>query len=329
MTDESRTAPTDLSDLMSRGHRLRVDAATAEIFDRFDGAGIQAVLLKGRSIFDWLYSASEIRRQGDCDLLVAPSHLADVEAVLASLGYRRDWDDRRMPSWWREHAGEWRRDRDHVVVDVHRTLVGIGAVPEKAWEALSRDAVAVTVAGREVPALPIPARAFQIALHAAQHGTGPTAPLEDLRRALRAGDLDVWRAAAQLAYELNAVDAYTAGLRLDPDGKALAQQLHLPERLSTRANLHASSPPPVALGVEQLLRTPGVGAKLAIITRKLFPPPEFIRHWEPQAGASRSALLKAYVRRPLWLLAKAPLGIRAWTRAYRVTRDGTRRSWRR
>ena len=71
-------------------------------------------------------------RRGRCPssdplrLLIAPDDLARAEEVLVLLGYRRYWDHRRMPSWWREHAGEWLRDHDRVVLDVHRTLPGVG-----------------------------------------------------------------------------------------------------------------------------------------------------------------------------------------------------------
>ncbi len=315
MADDPPPAGFDLSELASRGHRLRLDAATAEVFGRFEHARVNAVLLKGRSLSDWLYEAHEVRPQADCDLLIPPSDLVRAEEILTSLGFERDWDDTGMPSWWREHAGEWRRQRDDAVLDVHRTLAGARVDPNQSWEVLSRNPAMITVAGRQLPALDIPARALHVALHAAHHGVGPTRPLEDLKRALRTADEGVWRAAAELAAELAAIDGFTMGLQLDPRGTALAKRLDLPARPSTRAILHASSPPPVALGFEQLASAEGARAKLAVVTRKLVPPTEFIRHWDPRAENSRRALVQAYLWRPLWLLARAPRGLRAWNRA--------------
>ena len=316
-------SPTSIavSDLALRGQRLALDAAAAEAFAHFDRAGVSALLLKGRSITGWLYGESEGRWLADCDLLIAPTDVSAAETTLVSLGYRRTWDDRRMPSWWREHALEWRRERDNVMLDVHRTLAGIGVDPKTAWPTLSRDRVCVTVAGREVPVLGLPARTLHVVLHAAHHGMGPSRPVEDLRRVVRTADDGIWRIAAELASELDAVDAFTAGLRLDPQGAALARRLDLPSRVSTGAALRAGSPPPLALGFEQLARAPGTGARVWIVARKLLPPADFIRHWDPRAAQSRPALLRAYLRRPLWLLRLAPRGLWAWYRARRSVRD--------
>ena len=161
-----------------------------------------------------------------------------------------------MPSWWREHAVEWQRERDNVLLDVHRTLAGIGVDPDVAWRALSRERASVTVAGRgRCRSSGSPARTLHVALHAAHHGIGPSRPIEDLRRAVRTADDGIWRSAAELADELDALlDAFAAGLALDPEGAALAQRLHLPSRVSTGAALRAGSPAPLALGFEQLAR---------------------------------------------------------------------------
>jgi Uncharacterised nucleotidyltransferase len=298
-----------------RAQRLRLDVAAAEAFACFERAGVRALLLKGRSISGWLYGEGDDRPQIDCDLLVAPSDLVSAERILLSLGYRRYWDDRRMPSWWREHAGEWLRDRDRVVLDVHRALPGIGVAHEAAWTVLSRDPATLIIATRNVPVLGFPARTLHIVLHAAHHGAGSLFPIEDLGRALRAADSGVWRAAAELARELDALDAFTAGLQLHPDGLALARSLGLPSRVSTQAALRASAPPPLALGFEQVAQARGIRARIVILARKLVPPADFMRHWDPRAARSRSALIKAYLRRPLWLLRLAPRGLRAWWRA--------------
>jgi hypothetical protein len=314
MGDERSGAPSVADGLASRGLRLRLDAAAAEAFEHFERAGVSARLLKGRSIADWLYGERDLRPQFDCDFLIAPSDLVAAEDCLGSLGYRRSWDDRQMPSWWQEHAGAWVRERDGAVLDLHRTLPGVGVDPDRAWRALSRDPATTMVAGRKVLVLGLPARALHVVLHAAHHGV-VSPPIDDLQRALRTADHGLWRAAGELARELDALDAFTAGLSLDPDGVAVSQELDLPARVSTEAALRASSPPPLALGFEQLASARGTRARVAILARKVVPPAEFVRHWDPRAANSTPALVRAYLRRPLWLLWRAPRGLRVWLRA--------------
>ena len=306
--------------LAATGARLRIDAATAEVLEYFEHRGVRGLLLKGASIARWLYADTTDRPYADCDVLVAPTDFDAGEEVLKSLGYVKPFDDRRMPPWWREHANEWHRPGDGLCIDVHRTLVGVGVDDAAAWRALSADTEDVTVAGRSVRALSLPARAMHVALHATQHGVRWPLGMADLERALAAGDDDLWRRAAVLAAELQATDAFVAGLRLAPAGERLIVRLALPDVSSVDAELRASSPPPLALGFEQLARAPGTRARVEIAWRKLVPPPAFMRHWDPRAANGPMALARAYLRRPLWLLRRAPTGLKAWYRARRSVR---------
>jgi hypothetical protein len=286
------------------------------------------LLLKGRSIAEWLYTDGSQRLYVDVDLLAGPGDTDVVEEILGSLGYSRKWDDRSMPSWWREHASAWVRDADGVTVDLHRKLQGINVGEEIGWRVLWQNHAAVVVAGHEVPALGLPARALHVVLHAAHHGMGQGAPIADrgptadVQRALVRSDDELWRAAAALAVELDAVDAFAAGLRLSDAGVQLAARLGLPRASSVKTALYASTPPPVALGFEQLARAPGLRSRIEILWRKLVPPRSFISHWDPRASEGRVALARAYVRRPLWLLRHAPQGFRAWAQARRSVRRG-------
>ena len=302
--------------------RLRIDGGTVEVLDRFERVGVGVLLLKGPAIARWLYPQGAERSYVDCDLLVGPADFDAAGEALGSLGYAKVFDDRRMPRWWREHACEWRRANDGLQVDLHRRLVGVGVDDEQAWGALSEDAGEVVVAGRPVPTLALPARALHVALHAAQHGVRCYQPIVDLGGALAVGDDDLWRAAAALAADLHATAAFVAGLRLVPAGQALITRLALPHARSVDSELRASSPPPLALGFEQLARAPGARARAEIAWRKLVPPPAFIRHWDPRAADSRVALARAYARRPLWLLSNAPRGLRAWYRVRRSVERG-------
>ena len=291
----------------------------------FKRAGVEARLLKGPALARWLYGEAERRSYLDCDLLIAPADVHTAEDVLGSLAYTRHFDDRGMPSWWREHASVWVRDGDGLTVDLHRTLPGVGVDAEAAWRVLSADTDVVVVAGLPVPTLALPARALHVALHAAQHGVGAVGPLADVDRALTAAGDELWVRAAALAVQLEATEAFAAGLRLAPAGAELASRLSLPPVSSVDAQLRAASPPPGALGFEQLARAQGTRARMEFVWRKLVPPAAFMRHWDPRAADGRLALARAYLRRPLWILRQAPRGLHAWYRARRSVRATQRR----
>lgn len=300
---------------------LRVDAATAEVFRALAAHGIESRLLKGPSIARWLYSHAEARQYRDCDLLVPPHEVEAVRAVLGRLGFSEMFEQQRMPAWWREHAGDWWRGNDGVIVDLHRTLPGIAVDDEAAWLTLAAAPETVDVAGYPAPALGLPARALHLALHAAQHGSDWHKPLADLERAAVRLPECQWRTATKLAQRLRATDAFATGLRLTGAGRDLASRLELPSRTSIYTRLRATTPPPVALGFEQLAEADGVIRRAQIVSRKLVPPVAFMRHWHPVASRGRLGLLCAYLWRPWWLLRNTPRGLRAWRSARRGARD--------
>ena len=312
--------------LMARASKLRVDAASAEVMRRFAFGGVEVRLLKGPSIAQWLYPNADPRPYVDCDLLVAPAGLQIAGEILASMGYACLFDDRAMPAWWREHAGVWARKTDGLTVDLHRTLAGVGVDDGTAWDLLSATPASVMVAGEPLPALGLTARALHVALHAAQHGADRPQSMADLDRALALGDNHLWLEAAELAGKLGAMDAFVGGLGLTTTGQQLVSRLGLPASRSTDSVLRAGSPPPLALGFEQLARASGVRLRVEIVWRKIVPPAAFVRHWDPRAAGGRLALLRAYLRRPLWLLRLAPGGLRAWRKARRAVRLANRDS---
>ncbi len=295
-----------------------MDAAAAQALGTLGRAGVAGVLLKGPSITRWLYADDPSRIYVDIDLLIAPADIGSAEEILGSLGYKRHFDDRAMPDWWREHAGDWVREHDGVTVDLHRVLPGVGLDAAAAWNVLAAHFDHMSLAGRRVRILERPALALHVALHAAHHGLAVAQPMRDLRRALETAGDDVWRPAAELAVELEATDAFATGLRLAAKGAGLADRLGLPSGGSTGAQLRAITPPPVALGIEQLARAGDMRQRAAILWHKLVPPPAFVRHWDPRAADGRWALLRAYIRRPIWILRHAPRGIAAWRRAGRA-----------
>jgi hypothetical protein len=306
--------------LAATGARLRIDAATAEAVERFERAGVRAVLLKGPSIARWLYPQGSERAYIDCDLLVGPADFDAAQEVLRSLGYASLLGSMGMPAWWCEHAAVWERQRDGMSVDLHRTLIGVRVDDATAWRVLSADVEEIVVAGRPVPALGLPARALHVALHASQHGPGWPTSITDLERALAIGDDDLWRRAAALAADVDATAALVTGLRLVPAGDRLVSRLGLPNIRSVEAELRAGSSPPLALGFEQLAQARGFRARVEIVWRKLVPTAAFVRSSDPGARAGWVGLARAYARRVLWLVRRAPAGLWAWYGARRSLR---------
>jgi hypothetical protein len=83
-----------------------------------------------------------------------------------------------------------------------------------------------------------------------------------------------------------------------PRGAELADRLSLPSTQSVKVTLHSSTPPPIALGFEQLASAPSLREFLSIMARKAVPPPGFMRDWWPPAGRNRRMLALAYIYRP-------------------------------
>lgn len=304
-------------ELIGAVQRLRLESATAEVVRAFDARGADCILLKGVSLARWLYPDGPPRSFTDCDLLVPPGARSTAQDVLTELGFEPQLDELTMPSWWAEHATAWQRSQDGTVVDLHRTLPGVGADPQRVWDTLAANVDSIVVGGARVQTLTIPGRAFHLALHGAQHGGAWGTSLEELGRALSLADEAVWRAGAEIAADLDGTAAFCAGLRLVPEGRELAARLGLSTESTTDVELWATGSPPVAAGFHQLAGAPDLQTRLAILGRKLVPPPTFMRAWSEQARRGRTGLMLAYVWRPVWLVLRAPAGFRAWRHARR------------
>lgn len=291
---------------------LYVDRLTAELANAFERREIASILLKGPAIARWLYDDGSVRSYSDCDLLVAPDQLSAAQSVLRELGFRDTQSPLAHP---RLESHEWRRAEHRV--DLHTTLIGIRASPQAVWETLWPLTETAVVGGERVQVLSPPARALHVVLHAAQHGRAEPKPLEDLRRALAMVAEPAWLEVLALARRLHAVEAFATGLRLLPQGAALASRLDLGSAASADATLRLE-PVPLALAFEHLASTPGWNARLRIVLRELFPTAAFMRWWLPLARRGSPGLAAAYCWRPLWLLAHLVPGLLAWRRARRA-----------
>lgn len=298
---------------------IAVDVETAAVVRGLNAAGVRCILLKGPALASFLYDPAELRPYVDVDLLVTPDDEQRASDVLRELGFEQLVEDAQLGGHRRLHAHEWRR-ANGPSVDLHRTLPGAGADPAAVVAVLATRTRAITVAGQDVEALAPPGIALQVALHAAHHG--PLAPkaLDDLERGVERVPLGTWREAAALAERIDATPALAAGLRLKPAGAAVADRLSLPLGRPVDVALRADGAPPLAVGLDWLLQTPGSRAKLALVARTALPPPGALRLWRPLARRGSAGLAAAYLSHSFWLARHAVPSVLAVRRARRSTR---------
>jgi len=290
----------------------RLDAAAGALFPAFQEAGVAALLLKGPGLARLLYTPQEHRAYTDLDLLVEPRDWRRAGEVLAALGFRNASADLGIDDVGGVvHDQSWVgvRDGGHegLLVELHQWLPGSRAAPEQAWPALVADSTTIDVGGHPVRTLNRSGQAMHLALHAAQHGPGFAKGLWELELALDRWPLAAWSEAAALAADIDAGDAFAVGLRLVPDGEALATSLGL--RPSARLeweieNRHLR--PRGAFHFEALVEASGIRGRLALLRRALLPDAGWILAQHPWARVGRGRLPAAYVvhlmRAPIWTL---------------------------
>lgn len=296
--------------------KLVADVTTARLLAELSQAGVKAILLKGPAVAEWLYQGA-VRLYGDRDILISEEDIRTAEAVLEDLKFC-NVGGKYIPNDRPWYARCWTRARDGAVIDVHRTLSGVGVVPSDAWRVLSLNTEPMWIRGVEVEVLRESARALHVALHAAHHGARSPKPLEDLTRALDLVTVDVWRTAASIAAALDARPAFAAGLNLLPEGRVLAHTLGVFDKPSVEVALRAESAPRLSLGIAWLMGVPGFLPKVRLVLRKAVPAPEYLRGWKPFAHRRPGGLCLAYLWRPFWLLWHALPGLRAWRQANRA-----------
>lgn len=295
---------------------LALDCALSEVVQEFDRRGIDSLLLKGPALARWLYDDVVERPYGDIDLLVAFDRFPDAQACLAEQGFAHE--SPRAPLEREPHHETWMRSAGvPAVIELHHSMFFLPADPEAVWAGLSRDAETIRIAGVPVRVPSPPARALIVALHAAQHGRHADRTLRDLELALERADLETWSQAAELASALASLPALSAGLRLSPRGRALCQTLGIPPPADRVVRLFAETPPRTAYGIERLITTPGLRARLALLASELFPSRDYLLASSRLAPLGPLGLLLARLLRPLQLLVRLPAATASWLRAAR------------
>lgn len=295
---------------------LGMESAIGQVWSCLDAAGISSVLLKGPVIATWLY-VDEFRYSGDIDILVSPARFRDAQFALAEIGYVLPLVDAALCE-----IGPNATTLQHpsgARIDLHHRLIGTPPEPpERCWDVLStRTAPFLLGTGTQVTALDLPARTMHLALHAAQNGPLDRKAMADLRRGLAQVDADTWRDARTLAERLGSIQAFAEGLRLCDEGLALADELDLPRlNRNVEMELRITSAPFESLFFARLVDTPGIRRKAALVGRKLWPTPDYMRMHFGAARRGRLGLLLSHLLRPLSLGRRAAPALKAWARAY-------------
>ena len=293
---------------------LAVDQVAGQAVDALSRRGIRSVLLKGASFARWLYDDGQARYYADVDLLVAPERFGAAGEVLAGLGYAPRYRGGAAGEQ-ADHADNWDRPGSPSI-DLHKILSAkVGVSPERCWAVVTAHTRPATVGGVAAEVLAPAVLALHVALHAE---SGRRKTIDDLGRALARLDEDEWRAALEIAEELDALPGFGVGLRLLPEGREMGGRLGVPMDTSVELFLQASSTAVLARPFEQVAAARGLWAKAALVGRELVPTPSFIRLWFPPARRSRLGLVAGYLYRLVWVPWKAPQGLRSWWRARRA-----------
>jgi Uncharacterised nucleotidyltransferase len=296
-------------------HTSDLDAAAADVFGAFRAASIDGLLLKGPALARLLYGNSEARGYLDIDLMVAPRDLAKARVTLAELGYETAGDAlgirdvggvAHAETWVAAGPGAMRQ----LLVELHLWLAGSRAAAPVAWDRLAARRTELELCGQSVPVLNEEGLAMHLALHAAQHGSSYRRGQRELALALDRWPFRVWKQAAGLAAEIDAVDAFAAGLRLVPAGAQLAKDLGLPatDRLDWEIR-HVATRPRGTFHLEALVARRGFRGRVEVLRHALLPSREWIGRENPWARRGGAALVLGYAvhlgRVPAW-------AVRAW-----------------
>ncbi len=288
----------------------RVDLVASEVLAAFEEAGVDALLLKGRSLWTLLYESPERRWYGDVDLLVAPPQVAAAEQVLTGLGYLNSETDRGIDDVGGVvHGQPWARlgrgPLHGTTVDLHWRLPGSRASPDISWAALAQRRTRIELNGRHVSALDRCGQALHLAIHAAQHGPGFDKILDELALALERWPDEVWACAAGLAGQIDATQGFAAGLRLLPTGAVLASELGLPSTAELDWSIrHRGKRPRGTLHVQALQELDSFATRVQFARRSLLPPRAWILQQYRWARAGGPLVVAAYLvhlaRVPVW-----------------------------
>jgi Uncharacterised nucleotidyltransferase len=299
---------------------LAVDAETVRVVMALQASGVRVLLLRGAAYIEFLRYPPGERMYVDSDLLISRSDFGDAEQVLIGLGYHESELEAAFAQGRPRHAHTWMGPRG--TVDLHRTIIGVEAEPERVWELLSSRTNTITLLERNVEVLDETANLFVLSLHAAQH-PGDTQISLDLTRAAIQFDLASWNEAAGLSRRLGAEATFGVGLRTTPHGADLARRLKLREQTLPHHQNRGSAAFHLAQGAIWMANQRGWAARLRFLRRKVVPSAVRMRNESRLARQGGVGLALAHARRWIALSQHAPQALRALVR---LRREQGRRS---
>src|SRR5207237_4866794 len=92
-----------------------------------------------RALAHRLYTTDESRFYSDADLLVPSMVFASAECVLREYGFHEAPLEVAAGPARPRHAHTWISPLADVAVDLHATLIGVGAPPDRLWNALAAE----------------------------------------------------------------------------------------------------------------------------------------------------------------------------------------------
>lgn len=323
-SSERRTRPAQDSRSIAL-RSLLMDRSSWRVINALMAEGIPSVLLKGPTTAQWLYEVGE-RGYLDLDILVRTEDAPAIDRVLHRLGYRNPRDGA-LPDELDDHSWTYQpmapsADRRLLSeVDVHYTFAGVLAPAADVWNELQPHTVAFTLSGGSVSALDEVGRAVLIVLHAARDGRRKQQSFEDLKRLRGKLDGQQWRGVVALARELDALEAFAAGLMLLDDGPQRLAALGVSPPSQLQTFLYRRDVPVTSHRVEQMVHAPGVAAKAKLVARELWPTTVWLKWWAQEEGFAGDRLAMLRARRVANVVAGTPPAVAGWLRVRRAVRQ--------
>ena len=222
---------------------LGMQAELARVMAGLDGAGVEALALKGPAFARLVHGRADRRSCRDLDLLVRPAQEADALAALGRLGYAVAQRD--------DNATVLRGPDGRGMVELHTRLGdGEATFPERVARPFET-AVTVTLAGVPVRTLPADLALAYAAQHGTRHLWRVLLWVWDMAVAARNPAVD-WAAALETARRLGVERPLALGVALaaglfggGPFGSGLPEPLAADRRLMARGIRHAAALAPV------------------------------------------------------------------------------------
>lgn len=272
---------------------LAMLAASADLLERFNRAGVPLLFVKGLPLGVLAYGSPWLKAAVDVDLLIDEARLQDAVAALRACGYRREGgrpeEIGALRAWHRlRKDSEWAKAGSTARVDLHTRLTDHRALIPTVGLASPRQLVEITP-GCRLPTLSTDEMFAHLCVHGASSAwfrlkwitdlaalLHPMAPDEIARLQRRSQELGAGRAAGQallladtLFGTLNPCPELRVSLRADNHARrlcrsALRQLSGRPEPVEPTARLGGT----LRIHLTQFLLLPGIGFKASELVRQ-------------------------------------------------------------